>query len=109
MLPSEGIPELVATAVRSQTGWDISVGSWSVEPDLGLVMFVFRLPDDPPERVRVPEFGGGLLAASAELEARRARRSQRRHVPSWRAWSPLETGDVATDGAGGRRLQIVED
>src|SRR5579863_6930036 len=31
MVPCEGIPELVAAAVRAQTGWALAVGSWSVE------------------------------------------------------------------------------
>jgi hypothetical protein len=112
MLPSECIPELVATAVRAQMGWGLSLSSSSVESELGLVMFVFRLPDDPPARARVPEFGGGLLATSAELEARRALRLQSTHVPSWRAWSPLPGRDIAADGAAAsdrRRLHIVED
>src|SRR6185437_3241491 len=30
MLPCEGIPELVAAAVRAQTGWELAIGSWSV-------------------------------------------------------------------------------
>ena len=47
MVPCEGIPELVVAAVRAQTGWALAVGSWSVEADLGLVMFVFRLPGRP--------------------------------------------------------------
>jgi hypothetical protein len=112
MLPSEGIPELVATAVRAQTGWDLSVGSWSVEADLGLVMFVFRVPDDPPERPRAADVGAPALATSAEVEARRSVRWQTSHLPAWRAWSPVPSGAVAPDGAAGadrRRLRIVED
>ena len=111
MLPSEGIPELVATAVRAQTGWDLSVGSWSVEADLGLVMFVFRLPDAPPERPRAADLGSAVLSTSAELEARRSVRSQATHLPAWRAWNPVPSGGLASDGmpAAERRLRIVED
>jgi SAM-dependent methyltransferase len=52
MLPCEGVPEVVAAAVRAQTGWRLAIGSWSVEADLGLVMIVFRVPGDPAERAR---------------------------------------------------------
>ena len=112
MAPCEGIPELVVAAVRAQTGWEMAVGSWSVEADLGLVMFVFRLPDDPPRRARVPEPGGAVLTTSAELDARRAVHWQVTHIPSWRAWSPVPSLGV---GPGGgplperRRLRIVKD
>jgi len=112
MLPCEGIPELVAAAVRAQTGWELALGSWSVEAEFGLVMFVFRLPDDPPERARVPEPGGAVLTTSAELESRRAVRCQAAHIPSWRAWSPVPGRGAAGGGPPGperRRLRIVKD
>ena len=60
MLPYGAIPELVAEAVRVQAGCDLGIGSWSVEADLGLAMFVFRLPleapggSQPPERAEFP-------------------------------------------------------
>jgi len=108
LLPCDGIPELVATAVRAQTGWVLAVGSWSVEADLGLVMFVFRLVDEPRERPRLPDAGGAVLATSAELDARRAVRWQTSHRPSWRAWSPVPSGGVAP-APERRRLRIVED
>jgi len=116
MLPCEGIPELVAAAVRAQTGWELALGSWSVEADLGLVMFVFRLPDQAPERPRMPD-PAGALATSSELEARRAVRWHATPVPSWRAWSPVpgspippESGDAgAAGGPERRRLRIVEE
>jgi hypothetical protein len=44
LLPYAAIPELVAAAVRVQTGRELGLGSWSVDADLGLVTFVFRLP-----------------------------------------------------------------
>jgi hypothetical protein len=115
MMPCEGIPELVTAAVRAQTGWELAVGSWSVETDLGLVMFVFRLPDDPPQRPRMPE-AGAPHATRGELEARRAVRWHETHVPSWRAWSPVPgepLGGGEGESTGGaperRRLRVVED
>jgi hypothetical protein len=114
ILPCEGIPELVATAVRARTDWELAVGSSSVEADLGLVMFVFRLPDGPPEhRSRAPAATGALVATSAELEAGRAVRSGPvTRVPSWRTWSPVPSGPIAPpeeDAPERPRLRIVED
>ena len=105
-LPYEAIPELVATAVRVQTGCELAVGSWSVEADLGLVMFVFRLPAEPPRVV--------AATASPKVEPVRERASRRTtaRVPSWRAWSPLPPGGVAGEHeapAERRRLQLVDD
>ena len=57
MLPYAAIPELVAAAVRVQTGCELGIGSFSVEADLGLAMFVFRLPFDPPAAWALPERG----------------------------------------------------
>lgn len=112
MLPSEAIPELVATAVRAQTGWELAIGSWSVETELGLVMFVFRLPDEAPAELRFPELELSELASSDELDVRRAARWGAAHVPSWRAWSPVPRGGVGGDpepGADRRRLRAVEE
>jgi hypothetical protein len=112
MLPSEAIPELVATAVRAQTGWDLAIGSWSVEADLGLVMFVFRLPDEPPVQSRYPEPELSELAGGDELDIRRAARWGTTHIPSWRAWSPVPRGGVTPDADTAlerRRLRAVED
>jgi hypothetical protein len=112
MLPCEGIPELVAAAVRAQTGWELAIGSWSVEADLGLVMFVFRLPDSPPEGTWAPDPGSAVLTTSAELEARRAVHWQTTHVPSWRAWNPVPGRGAGAGGAPDperRRLRIVRD
>jgi hypothetical protein len=114
MLPCDGIPELVATAVRARTDWELAVGSSSVEADLGLVMFVFRLPDDPPEqRSYASMAGGALVATSPELEAGHGVRSRAAtRVPSWRAWSPVPSGPIAPPDEGGpkrRRLRIVDE
>jgi hypothetical protein len=114
VLPCEGIPELVATAVRARTDWELAVGSSSVEVDLGLAMFVFRLPEDPPEhRSHLVTATGALVATSAELEAGRAVRSRPvTRVPSWRTWSPVPAGPIAPpDDAGLERprLRVVED
>jgi hypothetical protein len=112
-LSCEGIPELVATAVRARTDWELAVGSSSVEAELGLVMFVFRLPDGPPEhRARAAAAGGALVATSAELEAGHAVRRQAARVPSWRAWSPVPSAPIGPSpdtGAERRRLRVVED
>jgi len=109
LVPCEGIPELVVAAVRAQTGWELAIGSGSVEPELGLVMFVFRLPDDPPQRPRIPEPGGALVTTSIELESRRASHWQSAHIPSWRAWSPVPGHGDDAGGGERRRLRIVKD
>jgi hypothetical protein len=115
MLPCEGIPELIATAVRARTDWELAVGSSSVEADLGLVMFVFRVPEDgPPEhRSYASAASRALVATSAELEAGHAVRSRpATRIPSWRAWSPVPSGPIAPpdeDEPDRPRLRIVED
>jgi len=48
-LPYDAIPELVVAAVREQADCELTFGDWSVEPELGLVLFVFRLPLEPPD------------------------------------------------------------
>jgi hypothetical protein len=105
-LPYEAIPELVATAVRVQTGCELTVGSWSVEADLGLVMFVFRLPAARP--------GVAPATATPKDEPARERGPRRKtaRVPSWHAWSPVPPGGVVGEHdatAGRRRLRLVED
>jgi hypothetical protein len=57
MLPYAAIPELVAAAVRVQTGAELGVGTWTVEADLGLVMFVFRPPLGAPDSQRFQQRG----------------------------------------------------
>ena len=113
-LPYEAIPELVATAVRVQTGCELAVGSWSVEADLGLVMFVFRLPVAP--LAGSPTWRPGVVAADAAPKTEPAReRGPRRttaRVPSWRAWSPVPPGGVVGEHdkpAEPRLLRLVED
>ncbi len=112
-LPYEAIPELVATAVRVQTGCELAVGSWSVEADLGLVMFVFRLPAAPPLAGSAAE--PPLVAAAAPAPEPRSERGSRRataRVPSWRAWSPVPPGGVGGEhdaAAKHRRLRLVDD
>jgi hypothetical protein len=100
-LPYEAIPELVATAVRVQTGCELAVGSWSVEADLGLVMFVFRLPVVP-----------ATATPTTEPARERGPRRTKARVPSWRTWSPVPPGGVVGEHdapAEGRRLRLVED
>jgi hypothetical protein len=111
-LPYEAIPELVATAVRVQTGCELAVGSWSVEADLGLVMFVFRLPAEP--LAGSPAEQPLIAAATPTSEPLRERGSRRTtaRVPSWRAWSPVPPGGVVGEHdapAEHRRLRLVED
>jgi hypothetical protein len=112
-LPYEAIPELVATAVRVQTGCELAVGSWSVEADLGLVMFVFRLPIEslsgsPSEQAPV------VAGRRSPKEPARGRASRRTtaSVPSWRSWSPVPPGGVVgePDAPAERgRLRLVAD
>lgn len=104
-LPYEAIPELVATAVRVQTGCELAVGSWSVEADLGLVMFVFRLPIEQTPVV------AGRRSPKEPARERASRRTTAR-VPSWRAWSPVPPGGVVgePDAPAERgRLRLVAD
>jgi hypothetical protein len=113
-LPYEAIPELVATAVRVQTGCELAVGSWSVEADLGLVMFVFRLPAEPlaGSPAEQPRVVAATATPKAEPVRERASRRTTARVPSWRAWSPLPPGGVAGEHeapAERRRLRLVDD
>jgi hypothetical protein len=113
-LPYEAIPELVATAVRVQTGCELAVGSWSVEADLGLVMFVFRLPIEslsgsPTEE---PGVAAARPSPTAEPAGKRASRRGTARVPSWRAWSPVPPGGAVDEHdapAEHRRLRLVGD
>ena len=57
MLPYAAIPELVVAAVAVQTRCELGIGSFSVEAELGLAMFVFRLPFEPPSAWQLPERG----------------------------------------------------
>ena len=112
-LPYEAIPELVATAVRVQTGCELAVGSWSVEADLGLVMFVFRLPIEllsgsPSEQTPVV---AGKRSPKEPARERASRRTTAR-MPSWRAWSPVPPGGVGGEHDAPtehRRLRLVDD
>jgi hypothetical protein len=106
-LPYEAIPELVAAAVRLQTGWELAVGSWSVESELGLVTFVFRLPPEPLDGPRFPRAG----VAPTSKPAGGSRRDSAR-VPAWRRWSPVPQDGVVADRelpAEPQRLRLVED
>jgi hypothetical protein len=106
-LPYEAIPELVAAAVRLQTGCELAVGSWSVESDLGLVTFVFRLPPEPLDGSRLPQ--AGVAATSKPAGGSRPRTAR---VPSWRRWSPVPQDGVVGDRelpAERRRLRLVGD
>ena len=84
-LPYEAIPELVAAAVRLQTGCELAVGSWSVESDLGLVTFVFRLPPEP--LAAADRAARSRRAAEPRRPSRREREAPdaRRGPSSWRA------------------------
>jgi len=113
-LPYEAIPELVATAVRVQTGCELAVGSWSVEADLGLVMFVFRLPIESRSGSPTEQPGVVAVRPSPKAEPPRERASRRTtaRAPSWRAWSPVPPGGVVGEHdapAEPRRLRLVED
>ncbi len=109
-LPYEAIPELVAAAVRVQTGWELTLGSWSVEAELGLVTFVFRLPLEPLAGPRVTQPPLAAIAATPKPE--RASRRQGAGAPSWRAWSPLPQDGVVPEceaPAERQRLRLVEE
>jgi hypothetical protein len=108
-LPCEAIPELVTTAVRAQTGWELVVGSWSVQPELGLAMFVFRLrgAPPPPPRLRAPR-----ALDEGDPQPRRGVRASAAHVPSWRSWTPVPSGGVVPTcepASERRRLRLVEE
>ena len=101
-LPYGAIPELVATAVVVQTGCELAVGSWSIEPDLGLVMFVFRLPG----RTR----GGALTDAPRTAARGHAPGGGPARVPSRRTWSPVPRATITSaDAPAESRLRLVED
>jgi hypothetical protein len=106
-LPYEAIPALVAAAVRLQTGWELTVGSWSVESDLGLVTFVFRLPPEPLDGPRLPQ-----PRATPSSKPAGGSRRQTATVPAWRRWSPVPQDGVVADRempAERKRLRLVED
>ena len=107
-LPCEAIPELVATAVREQLGWDLSVGSAGVEAELGLVMLVFRLPETAPEQPQLEPAAMTAVAAAGERDGRRLPRWQALHTPSWRSWTPVPPSGVVP-APERRRLRLVED
>ena len=88
MLPYGAIPELVAEAVRVREGCDLGIGSWSVEADLGLAMFVFRLPFETPGGARFPE--------RAEFPSELVREWQSGGSPPWGDLAPQ--GEVAPEG-----------
>ena len=100
MLPYAAIPELVAAAVSVQTGCELGIGSFSVEAELGLVMFVFRLPFETPAHWHLPERGEW----SPEL------------APEWTSagappWSDLTRFGSSGSGGDGERdhLRLVGD
>ena len=82
---------LLATAVQVRTGWELAGGAISVERELGLVIFVFHLPADPP----------------ADGLERRGQHREAVHVPSWRTWTPVPSGGVASRGR--RRARVPGD
>jgi len=98
MLPYGAIPELVAEAVRVQAGCELGIGSWSVEADLGLAMFVFRLPFDTP--------GGSRFAERTEFPPELVRDWQSSGEPPWGDLDPL--GEVAPE-AERDHLRLVGD
>jgi hypothetical protein len=111
-LPCDAIPELVTTAVRAQTGWELVVGSSSMEAELGLAMFVFRLPAVGPPPTRPIRRGARALDGGEPAPRRSAVRLSVTHVPSWRSWTPIPSGGVvpACEPAPGRgRLRLVEE
>jgi hypothetical protein len=113
-LPYEAIPALIAAAVQVQTGCDLAVGSWSVEAELGLVMFVFRLPLEQRAAAQLPEPGLSALPEAPDPDAApgRAASWKTMRVPSWRTWSPVPQGGVVQEhGAPAERphLRLVAD
>jgi hypothetical protein len=99
MLPYAAVPELVVAAVRVQTGCELGIGSFSVEAELGLVMFVFRLPFEPPAAWQLPERGEWSPELAPEWESA--------GVPPWSDLAPIG----GTGGGEGERdhLRLVED
>jgi hypothetical protein len=73
----DAMPDLVAASVAAQTGWRLRAGNWASEPELGLVMFVFHLPETPAGR---PPLSRPPVAP---------RRGALDHVPAWRSWTPV--------------------
>jgi hypothetical protein len=113
-LPYEAIPELIAAAVRVQTGCELAVGSWSVETELGLVMFVFRLPLEPLAAQQIPQPDLSALAATPKPDGANGRSANWKtmRVPSWRTWSPVPHDGIVPeqDGPSERpRLRLVAD
>lgn len=84
MLPYAAMPELIAAAVAVQTGTELQIGSFSVESELGLVMFSFRLPFEPPAAWHLPARGEW----SPDLE------------PEWTPSGVPRWSDIASLGAG---------
>jgi hypothetical protein len=98
MLPYGAIPELVAAAVRVQIGCELGIGSFSVEAELGLAMFVFRLPFEPPSAWHLPERGEWLPELTPEWSSA--------GVPPW-----SEVASIGGSGDVGERehLRLVAD
>lgn len=73
------LPAQIAAAVRARTGCELRGGRWSSDRELGLEMFVFRLPSASGARAR-----GGEAAD--------------RRVPAWQRWSPVPAGGLPRSG-----------
>jgi len=89
MLPYGAIPELVAEAVRVQAGCELGIGSWSVEADLGLAMFVFRLSSQAS--------GSSQLPGRAEFPPELVREWQSAGTPPWGDLAPLREAAPETE------------
>lgn len=98
MLPYAAIPELVAEAVRVQAGCDLGIGSWSVEADLGLAMFVFRLPSETASGSQLPERAESAPELQGEWKSG--------GVPPWSYLAPL---DAVAPEAEREHLRLVGD
>jgi hypothetical protein len=113
LLPCDAIPELVVTALQAQAGCAVTVGSWSIEADLGLAMFVFNLPRGRGLPFAIPVVGEPITApGEVEHEQARPQHWTARRVPSWRTWSPVPgSGIHEHDSPLERRarLRLVED
>jgi hypothetical protein len=98
-MPYEAIPVLIAAAVHVQTGCELAVGSWSVEAELGLVMFVFRLPLEPLAAPQIPQPDLSAVAATPKPEAAHGRAASWKtmRMPSWRTWSPVPHGGIVPE------------
>jgi hypothetical protein len=113
-LPYDAIPELIAAAVRVQTGCELAVGSWNVEAELGLVMFVFRLPQEAVASPRSGQHAVSAIGGTAEREPARGHAANRQaaRVPSWRTWSPVPHGGAVPERDGHtqrQHLRLVAD